>query len=337
MSDGLTLQVGAYSLPYPCAINIEKNALFHPDTNANIGHQVRWDVTSYTLGASTTALRTAMDAIEAAVAAGQDVKLVKPGDPDLTIHELPNSTAHGGVKFVRPISFPAGQPAQWASNVRFHFSFQAHYYDGVGADAQLLWETQSYEYGNDANGGQRRVWKGEIHVKSPVSGDSAWARAWAKNPGVISGWNGPLARVEHNSHVSAAATKASYEFAYIRGAGDDDEYTQTLEKVDSIEKFVIVEVLDGDPVRQATTKGKASARQNGRRVKSGSYPDAEEPLATWAGEDNANLLTRHVTREELPPTGGQGGMTESYETKRYAVSWNYEFESASNFEFPAAE
>ena len=334
MSEGLTLKVGEYGLPYPCDVRISKTSLKHPDSDAVIGYHERWDMTSYVLGATLGALKTAMDAVVEGVADGADVSLYQG---ETTVHLLDHSEAEGGVKFIQPLQYPAGAAnAVWATNVPFTFAFEGDFYTGEGEDADLLWSTESYEYSNDEGGRARRVYSGELLVAAGAT-DDAYERAWDKSPGAIGGWIGPMARVRANKHDCAggaagggSATKANYEFTYLRGPSDDyHEFSQTLEIDTQLTEFVIVPLLDANPIRQATVKGPGRARQFGRKVKAGSYPTAEDPEASWAGEANANLKAKTVTKELLQPVSGVGGTT-----NLYAVTWQYEFEAASDFSFP---
>jgi len=320
MSDGLVLTVGEYELPYPCDVRISREALTHPDTKAVIGHSERWEVRSYVLGASLGALKTAMDAVESGVAGGADVSLAQGAT---VVHLLDHSEARRGVRFTRPISFPDGGNAAWATNVQFTFGFEADFYDGEAGDSTVLWSTERFEYNYDTKGNRQKVWSGEIRT---AVGTSAYDKAVAKSPGAQSGYIGPFVRIDCDDHTMADSTRANYEYTYTRGPNNDyEEFTQTLEMENGLETFAMVPLIAANPVRIPLAQQASHARQYGRKAQQVSYPSVPDPVAAFAGGDNANLLSQSVTREAPQAIGG---------TVIYTVTWHYEFASASAFEFP---
>ena len=313
---GLSLVVGEYTFSYPCNVVINKESIVHPSTDAVIGYRERWNVTSWVAGATVAALKTALDLVAAGLAGGADATL---SDGETTAHSMTTANAAGGVKLVRPLSYPTGGTgAQWASNVRFEFALEGEFYAG---DPDTLYEVTSYSYQVRENE-REIIFSGEIVAKTGVD---AYALAELKNPGTYADWQGPFRRIQHNAAWGYSTTKpnrATFEYRYLRGPSDSyEEYSQSWELETALTDFIHVPVLGGgDPVKQTTVKLPARARQTGRKSSLSAYPQPETP--TWPDDIKAPKVVRKLEPERVT-TDGQW---------KYTIEWDYVFERAANFQ-----
>ena len=311
---GLTLTIGEYSFPNPCNVVINRESMVHPSTDAVIGYRERWNVTSWVAAATVALLKTALDAVATGLAGGAHVSL---DDGTTTAHSMTTANAAGGVKLVRPLSYPTGGTgAQWASNVRFEFALEGDFYTG---NPNTLYEVTSYSYQVREN--EREViFSGQIVAKTGVD---AYALATGKNPGTYAGWQGPFIRLQDNGIWGTRGTKATFEYRYLRGPSDSyEEYTETWEIENSRTDFIHVAVLGGgDPIKQTTVKLPARARQTGRKSSLSSYPSATS--ATWSS-DVKTTVTRQLSPERV--TAGASW--------KYTTEWEYTFERVADFSFP---
>jgi len=310
---GLTLTIGGYSFPNPCNVVINRESMVHPSTDAVIGYRERWNVTSWVAGASVAALKTAMNAVEAGLAGGADALLWDGATP---AHLMTTASAAGGVKLVRPLSYPTGGAgAQWASNVRFEFALEGEFYAG---NPNTLYEVTSYSYQVREN--EREViFGGQIVAKAGVD---AYALAVAKNPGTYAGWQGPFIRLQDNGVWGTRGTKATFEYRYLRGPSDTyEEYTETWEIEVGGQEFIFIAVLGGgDPIKQNTIVSTSKARQSGRKASLSAYPDPSD--ATWP-DDVKTAVVRHISPERVTTAG----------TWKYTTEWEYTFERVADFSF----
>ena len=121
-----TLKYGTYSHPVTPEIKMREERVGQAGGARQATRRV-WDITGFVTGASTSAIVTAMNALNTAYAT-DGLDLVLLGNDGLTVlDELLASTAlHGTIVRVRP-EFPVGEHAQFGSLRNYHLVVDADY------------------------------------------------------------------------------------------------------------------------------------------------------------------------------------------------------------------
>lgn len=106
----------------------------------------RWDLSGWLQAASTTALTTAIRALEQAYSVGGLNLGLYYGDGTPTAHSLLNADTLGGVRIVEPVHYPTGKGAELATYRQYKLSIEAEV-PNLQAGLLLFIETLSFTGG----------------------------------------------------------------------------------------------------------------------------------------------------------------------------------------------
>ncbi|HWA98357.1 MAG TPA: hypothetical protein VG713_07685 [Pirellulales bacterium] len=111
------------------ALTIGREALLSNDGSA-IGWRERWSIAGRLHADEQADLTTAIESLETAYRiAGQDAVLYLPDGMTPTAHRLLNADALGGVRVVRPPSFPDGFGAEYSTFRTYSIELEAEFVD----------------------------------------------------------------------------------------------------------------------------------------------------------------------------------------------------------------
>lgn len=119
------------------------------------GYVERWDIEGLLLADDTTALSTAIAALEAAYAAGgYDLTLLLPDGVTPSQHRLLAASCKGGTKIARPVSYPVGAGAEYTTFRTYSLAIAGEIPLASGQNPIVEWrETLAFV----GNGGPRFV------------------------------------------------------------------------------------------------------------------------------------------------------------------------------------